>query len=158
MNHRRRGAWLARTKRPDALVDQWERPGSVCACHKNSSRQRPFLSRLLQPPANPPHSPTTSSSAASPQPEYPCRRPPKLSPKFGLVRAARAHIAARITLVRRCREPFSVLSICGTKEGSERLSYDERRYNLPRSGFSSTIFDARLHRSSMLKRNHEMLA
>ena len=56
------------------------------------------------------------------------------------------------------KDTFSLLSICGTKEGSERLSYDERRYNLPRSGFSSTIFDARLHRSSMLKRNHEMLA
>ena len=81
-----------------------------------------------QPPETPPQCPTPSSPAASPQPEYPCRRPPKTSPKFGLVRAARADSAARITLVRRCRKPFSVFLIWGTNEGSGRLSRDEIRH------------------------------
>ena len=157
MNHRRRGARLARTKRPGALVDQWERPGSVCACHKNSSRQRPFLSRLLQPPANPPHSPTTSSAAASPQPEYPCRHCPKLSPKLGRLRAARAHLAARIASVRRCQEPLPVLSTWDTNEGCERLTDAKTKGAAYLPDLWSTMIDADLERSSLLSRDHKML-
>ena len=157
MNHRRRGARLARTKRPDALVDQWERPGSVCACHKNSSRQRPFLSRLLQPPANPPHSPTTSSSAAIPQPEYPCRHCPKLNPKLGRLRAARAHLAARIALVQRCQEPFPVLSTWDTNEGCQRLTDAKTKDSAYLPDLWSTMIDTHLERQSILSRDHKIL-
>ena len=157
MDHRRRGARLARTKRPGALVDQWERPGSVCACHKNSSRQRPFLSRLLQPPASPPHSPTTSSSAASPQPEYPCRHCPKLSPKFGRLRAARAHLAARIASVRRCQEPLPVLSTWDTNEGCQRLTDAKTKDSAYLPDLWSTMIDTNLERQSILSPDQKML-